>query len=93
MKRNASCRIAPLQYILSSQVDKIRIGHDSRGRNKGIYVDEVEVTPENEDTVFFPCGCWLAEDMSDGKLEREIYMGHAPAPSGTGMCTLGYANM
>jgi hypothetical protein len=34
--------------------------------------------------IFFPCGCWLAEDMGDGKLEREIKMGHAPAPMGTG---------
>ncbi|KAK3753030.1 hypothetical protein QZH41_014996, partial [Actinostola sp. cb2023] len=65
------------------KVDKIRIGHQNRGRNKGIYVDEVEVTPENEDMIFFPCGCWLAEDMGDGKLEREVYMGHAPAPMGT----------
>lgn len=73
-----------LIYFSTSQVDKIRIGHESKGRNKGIYVDEVEVTPEGEDMVFFPCGCWLAEDMGDGKLEREIYEGHAPAPLGSG---------
>lgn len=48
-------------------------------------MDEVEVTPEDEEMVFFPCGCWLAEDMGDGKLEREVNKGYALASLDSGI--------
>lgn len=55
------------------KVERIRVGHDSHGKGKGIFLDEIDVIPDDEEPMFFPCSCWLAEDFSDGKIEREIY--------------------
>ena len=69
---------------LHLQLDRIRIGHDSQGPGKGVFLDDVEVTPDEEDPMYFPASCWLAEDLDDGKIEREIFAGtRAPQPSGT----------
>lgn len=57
------------------KVERIRVGHDSHGSGRGIFLDDIEVTPDEEDPLFFPCSCWLAEDIGDGKMEREIYPG------------------
>lgn len=54
-------------------MERIRVGHDSHGKGKGIFLDEIEVIPDDEEPMFFPCSCWLAKDFSDGKIEREIY--------------------
>lgn len=29
--------------------------------------------PAREDRVKFPCRCWLAQDVDDGKIEREMF--------------------
>ncbi|XP_078368600.1 lipoxygenase homology domain-containing protein 1-like isoform X2 [Oculina patagonica] len=57
------------------KVERIRVGHDGHGSGKGIFVDNIEVAPDDEEPLYFPCSCWLAEDIGDGKLEREIYPG------------------
>ncbi|XP_058971580.2 lipoxygenase homology domain-containing protein 1 isoform X1 [Pocillopora verrucosa] len=57
------------------KVERIRVGHDTYGSGKGIFVDDIEVAPDDEEALYFPCSCWLAEDIGDGKLEREIYPG------------------
>lgn len=65
-------------------MERIRVGHDSHGKGKGIFLDEIEVIPDDEEPMFFPCSCWLAEDFSDGKIEREIYpSAGSPHSSGT----------
>jgi len=65
-------------------VERIRVGHDSHGKGKGIFLDEIEVIPDDEEPMFFPCSCWLAEDFGDGKIEREIYpSAGSPHTSGT----------
>ncbi|XP_022806964.1 lipoxygenase homology domain-containing protein 1-like isoform X2 [Stylophora pistillata] len=62
-----------MPYI--GKVERIRVGHDTYGSGKGIFVDDIEVAPDDEEALYFPCSCWLAEDIGDGKLEREIYPG------------------
>lgn len=65
------------------KVERIRVGHDTHGSGKGIFLDEIEVIPDDEEPLFFPCSCWLAEDIGDGKMEREIYPGtRTPGTSG-----------
>ncbi|XP_048580672.1 uncharacterized protein LOC5511245 isoform X3 [Nematostella vectensis] len=61
------------------KIERLRIGHDSHGPNKGIFVEEVEVVPAQGDRATFPCYCWLAEDKDDCKLERDVLPG-APRP-------------
>ena len=69
-----------LTIFCSCQCEKLRIGHDSRGPGKGIFVEEVEVTPAGEAHVIFPCSCWLAEDKDDGRLERDVLPGQPKPP-------------
>ena len=47
-------------------------------------MDEVEVEiPSRSDRVTFPCQCWLAQDVDDGRTERDLVPSHTskPAPS------------
>ena len=47
-------------------------------------MDDIEVAPDDAEPLYFPCSCWLAEDIGDGKLEREIYPGtRTPHTSGS----------
>jgi len=62
------------------QIDRLRIGHDSKGDGKGIFVEEVEVAPAEQDRTIFPCYCWLAEGRGDNKMEREILPGQPRPP-------------
>ena len=60
------------------QIEKIRLGQDSRGYDKGLFVDSVRVVPTDGDpAVMFPCACWLAEDVWESKTERELLPGKA----------------
>lgn len=44
-------------------------------------MEEVEVeVPARQDRVKFPCRCWLAQDVDDGKIEREMFA-VTPLPS------------
>lgn len=63
--------------LLSPQVQKVHIGHDSKGRNKGLFVEEIEVTAPEAPKVIFPCRCWLAENEDDGKTARVIEPGES----------------
>lgn len=63
--------------LSSLQIEKIRLGQDSRGYGKGLFVDSVTVLPVDDDPVSFPCACWLAEDVWDSKTERELLPGVA----------------
>ena len=63
--------------LSSLQIEKIRLGQDSRGYGKGLFVDSVTVLPVDADPVSFPCACWLAEDVWDSKTERELLPGIA----------------
>ena len=65
-------------------MERIRVGHDSHGSGKAIFVDDVEVAPDDAEPLYFTRSCWLAEDTGDGKLEREIYPGaRTPHTSGS----------
>lgn len=73
-------------------MERIRVGHDGHGSGKGIFVDEIEVAPDDVEPLYFPCSCWLAEDIGDGKLEREIYPGtKTPHTSGNNDCLTIYS--
>ena len=68
-------------YVDLSQVDRIKLSHDHTGYGSGFFVEEVEVeVPAREDRVKFPCRCWLAQDVDDGKIEREMFA-ITPLPS------------
>ena len=63
------------------QVDRIKLSHDHTGYGSGFFVEEVEVeVPARQDRVKFPCRCWLAQDVDDGKIEREMFA-ITPLPS------------
>ena len=63
------------------QVDRIKLSHDHTGYGSGFFVEEVEVEiPARQDRVKFPCRCWLAQDVDDGKIEREMFA-ITPLPS------------
>lgn len=59
------------------QIEKIRLGQDSRGYGKGLFVENVRVAPVDSEPVTFPCACWLAEDVWDSKTERDLLPGKA----------------
>lgn len=65
---------------LSHQIERLRIGHDSKGDGKGIFVEEVEVAQAEGDRAIFPCYCWLAEGKGDKKMERDILPGQPRPP-------------
>ena len=72
----------PIQHVtevftLTRQIQKVHIGHDSKGRNKGVFVEEIEVTAPDAPKVIFPCRCWLAENEDDGKTARVIVPGES----------------
>jgi len=62
------------------QIERLRIGHDSKGDGKGIFVEEVEVAPGEGDRAIFPCYCWLTEGRGDKKIERDILPGQPRPP-------------
>lgn len=67
--------------LLFWQVDRIKLSHDHTGYGSGFFVEEVEVeVPARQDRVKFPCRCWLAQDVDDGKIEREMFA-VTPLPS------------
>jgi hypothetical protein len=58
------------------KLKKIRIGHNNKGISAGWFLDKVIVRDEKEQqTYFFLCGRWLADDEEDGLIEREIASG------------------
>ena len=63
--------------LLPMQIEKIRLGQDSRGYGKGLFVENVRVAPVDSEPVTFPCACWLAEDVWDSKTERDLLPGKA----------------
>ena len=66
--------------IFHFKIDRLRIGHDSKGDGKGIFVEEVEVAPAEGERAIFPCYCWLAEGKGDKKMERDILPGQPRPP-------------
>ena len=62
---------------LLQQIEKIRLGQDSKGYGKGLFIDSVKIVAASGDTVVFPCACWLAEDVWDSQTERELLPGQA----------------
>ena len=68
------------------QIEKLRIGHDSKGEGKGIFVEEVEVAPAEADRALFPCYCWLSEGKGDRNLERDILPGQPRPPRPSKLC-------
>lgn len=62
------------------QIERLRIGHDSKGDGKGIFVEEVEVAPADGDRAIFPCYCWLTEGKGDKKIERDVLPGQPRPP-------------
>ena len=64
-------------FTFTRQIQKVHIGHDSKGRNKGVFVEEIEVTAPDAPKVIFPCRCWLAENEDDGKTARVIVPGES----------------
>ena len=70
-----------LIFLSNFQVDRIKLSHDHTGYGSGFFVEEVEVeVPARQDRVKFPCRCWLAQDVDDGKIEREMFA-VTPLPS------------
>ncbi|XP_073234690.1 uncharacterized protein [Porites lutea] len=69
-----------VETVNIGKIDRLRIGHDSKGDGKGIFVEEVEVAPAEQDRTIFPCYCWLAEGRGDSKMEREILPGQPRPP-------------
>ena len=77
MSHLACMQTRPFTFTLPQQVQKVHIGHDSKGRNKGVFVEEIEVTAPDAPKVIFPCRCWLAENEDDGKTARVIVPGES----------------
>ena len=51
------------------------VGHDAYGYRRGWFLEEVSVDiPSREEHVVFPTRCWLAEEKTDGSLEREFHV-------------------
>jgi hypothetical protein len=49
------------------------IGHDNSGLGPGWFVDKVIISEEkSQKKWFFLMGRWLAKDMEDGLIEREV---------------------
>lgn len=69
-----------VETVNIGKIEKLRIGHDSKGEGKGIFVEEVEVAPAEADRALFPCYCWLSEGKGDRNLERDILPGQPRPP-------------
>ena len=51
------------------------VGHESPGPDKGVFLEELEISAPGEKPVLFPSRCWLAEDVDDGEIERTLLPG------------------
>ncbi|XP_039698362.1 lipoxygenase homology domain-containing protein 1 isoform X1 [Pteropus medius] len=52
---------------------KIRIRHDNSGNRAGWFLDRIDITDVNNETMYyFPCQRWLAVEEDDGQLSREL---------------------
>ncbi|XP_074616097.1 uncharacterized protein LOC141875648 isoform X1 [Acropora palmata] len=69
-----------VETVNVGKIERLRIGHDSKGGGKGIFVEEVEVAPAEGNHAIFPCYCWLAEEKGDNKMERDILPGEPRPP-------------
>lgn len=69
-----------VETVNIGKIERLRIGHDSKGDGKGIFVEEVEVAQAEGDRAIFPCYCWLAEGKGDKKMERDILPGQPRPP-------------
>ncbi|KAK9811699.1 hypothetical protein WJX72_008565 [[Myrmecia] bisecta] len=59
----------------------VRILHDNSGRAPGWYCDVVRIREQGlQDWTVFPCYRWLAVDMDDRRIVRDLRVG-APAPA------------
>ncbi|KAH3887386.1 hypothetical protein DPMN_011402, partial [Dreissena polymorpha] len=63
-----------IEAVSVLKLTKIRIGHDGKGAGAGWFLDKVIVRQAGEKKFEqeFICQRWLAEDMDDGLIEREI---------------------
>lgn len=66
--------IFPISTEYLGSLTKLRIRHDNTGKDKGWFLDYIEVQEKQGDmrTWKFPCYCWLADDEGDRKIEREL---------------------
>ena len=68
-------------YVISFQLERIKLSHDHRGYGSGFFVDEVEVeVPSRNDRVTFPCHCWLAQDVDGGRTDTGMVTPQSSKP-------------
>ncbi|KAH3764217.1 hypothetical protein Pelo_3920 [Pelomyxa schiedti] len=54
-------------------LQRVVIGQDGKGLSSSWFLEHVTVKEEDSvKTWFFPCGRWLAHDMEDGLIERQL---------------------
>jgi len=52
---------------------KVRISHDNSGYSPNWFLEEIYINDVEAGRVYrCPCHCWLAENMGDGQLSREL---------------------
>ena len=61
--------------VYLSQLSKIRVGHDGRGRGKGSWFLEEFIIIKRDECWIFPCKKWLSDTEGDGKTERILLAG------------------
>ncbi|KAK3579121.1 hypothetical protein CHS0354_022141 [Potamilus streckersoni] len=72
-----------LEAVYLGDVEKVVIGHDSKGPGNGWYLEKVVVqqSPDSRE-VIFPCNKWLDEKEDDHQIERTLHSGFAAITSG-----------
>ncbi|KAL3869892.1 hypothetical protein ACJMK2_042519 [Sinanodonta woodiana] len=67
-----------LEAVYLGDVEKVVIGHDSKGPGNGWYLEKVVVqqSPDSRE-VIFACNKWLDEKEDDHQIERTLHTGFA----------------
>lgn len=66
---NKQLNVYPFCYLF--QVERLRMGQDSKTGGQGLYVESIEIDPDGGESVIFPCQCWSEED--DLKSQKDFY--------------------
>lgn len=61
------------------ELTKLRIRHDNTGDKPGWFLDYIQIEEKEEPrrTWYFPCFRWLAKDVDDHLIDRNLYPGQA----------------
>ncbi|XP_071837899.1 uncharacterized protein [Apostichopus japonicus] len=81
MFANGQMDVFEIEAVALGKLQKVVVGHDGEEKGQGWYLEKIVIKESKnaKNEFFFPCKRWLDVGQDDGKIERELFVGKAPA--------------